>query len=173
MGSMSFPLSTTTSIRWPSACAVCGAPSEGEAVTTVSTSKNVQYYGVLLKWTKHSLQLAFPVCAKHRTLCWLLDFPSRWGFVDAFLYLLFVPGLLWLALSLCVAVLFGVKGDALDPISTTLAALLWGSAIAYYAAAMFVKPVRLSDLHKGKLTISIKNEHYFSQFQSLNASMQK
>lgn len=176
MSTFDFPLSTRAP-RWPHSCAVCCGQADDKVLTTATTYRDFRISGfsliVFLKWKKYSLQFPFPVCTRHRKLCWLLDLPARWGFINACFYWLLIPGILWLMFCLSIGILFGIKGDALDPYSKAAAALFWGLATVYYVAATIMKPVRLSSVHNGIVSISIRNDQYFQQFKVLNSSAEK
>lgn len=169
MGSLRLKLSSVQRLRWPPSCAVCGAKAEDHAVASISTSKNFRYYGILLRWTKNTFSVPFPVCRRHKILCLLLDLPAQWGFIDAFIYLILVPGILWIVSTLLLASLWELKGAALEPFTIASGIFFYGLMALFYFLAATIKPVKLYRIDETSLTISIKNEDCFKAFQLLNS----
>ena len=170
MPSLHIARANAQNLRWPSSCAVCCGPADGKAITSLSTSANFRYYAVLLKWTKHTMSLAFPACRKHAFLCRLLDIPARLGVIHAFLYSIFFPTVLWVASGILIALATGLKGDALSAYITWLAVLFYGSAALLLVAGSMFKPVTFSASDENSLTISIRSKQYFQAFEALNSS---
>jgi len=157
-------LDSTKPVSWPRVCAVCCAPAE--TLARVSQTSATGYY--LIAYTQKTQSINFPVCKKHRILCAVLNRPSRWGFVGSFLALLFIPGILWISTIITLAIVFGLKGDALDPYLSAIGVLFFGSMFAFLLLAPRLQPVRLA-ADKQTLTFRIKNEEYFHEFRRLNA----
>ena len=170
MASLRISLAHADRLRWPSACAVCGAPANDHAAASVTTNNDF-HYTVLLKWTKRTVSVPFPVCRKHRILCRLMDIPAMLGFIDACLYLLIlVPIILLLVSGFLVSIATGLTGSSLDPYAMALASLFYGSMVLFIVAAATLKPVKLSAINQTSLTISIRNKEYFKAFQRLNST---
>ena len=107
---------------------------------------------------------------QHRKWCSLLDWPARRGVVLAFLCWLFIPGLLLLACEIAVASLPSGLQSHLRFLVPVLAFLLWGGMTVWYAAAFFLKPVRLSNLSTEDVTVTIKNKIAFQRIQGVNSN---
>jgi hypothetical protein len=101
-------------------------------------------------------------------MCAVLDRPSRWGFVGSFKALLLIPGALWIASMLSLSILFGIKGEALEPFQTVIGVLLFGAMCVFLVVAPRHQPVRLVAVDKQTLTFEIKNKQYFDEFKRLN-----
>jgi hypothetical protein len=172
MGSIQLNLASKEKLHWPKFCAVCGAKADATANTSISTPKDFKYYGALLKWTESTLSVSFPVCQKHRILCSLLDLPAKLGFITAFLFMVFAPGILWIASAILIswlAPLAGLKDGAFVGSFTTISGFFfYGSTALLYLLAATIKPVRLSQSDEKTVTLSVRNEDYFKSLQGLN-----
>jgi hypothetical protein len=170
MQSLRIAIGGTENLRWPTGCAACGIPADRQALASISTSENFQYYGVLLKWSQRTLSLPYPVCQKHQMICRLLNIPAKLGFIKGFLCLVLVPTFLWIAAIFLVAVTTGLRGDALDPFSTAFALLFYGTTTIFFIAAATLKPIQLLAVDGKSLTITFRNRNYFDSFKLLNLS---
>ncbi len=153
-------------ISWPEGCAICGAPAMMRA--RVSHTVATGYY--LFAYAQRTHFSDYPVCRKHRFLCSVLDRPSRWGFVGKFWALLIIPGVLLVFMGLTLAVLFGIKGEALDSILSVVGIGSFVMTLGFLIFAPRYQPVRIVEADKESLTFEIKNEEYFRQFKSLNVA---
>jgi hypothetical protein len=172
MGSLQLNLASEKKLHWPKSCAVCGAKAGAMAHTSISTPKNFKYYGVLLKWTENTLSVSFPVCRKHRIFCSVLDLPAKLGLINALLFMVFSPTILWISSSLLIswlASLTGLKGSAFVGSFVSVSGFFfYGSTVLLYLLAATIKPVRLSQADGNAVTLSVRNEDYFKSLQGLN-----
>jgi hypothetical protein len=172
MGSIQLNLASKEKLHWPKFCAVCGEKAESMSNTTISTPKDFKYYGVLLKWTENTLSVSFPVCRKHFLFCSLLDLPAKLGFITAFLFMIFVPTILWitaLLLIIWLSSLAGLKDTAfIGSFTTFFGFFFYGATALLYLLAATNKPVRLSNPDGKTVTLTVRNEAYFNSLQSLN-----
>ena len=168
MGFVMLTLASEKGILWPKRCVVCGGEATDTSRTSFTTTKNARYYLIVWGWTKETHSISFPICRKHKVFCSFLDIPSRWGFLDSFFFFLFVPALLYIAFNLSLALMLGIKGDALTPFSILSAIFFWGLAFIFLTFATSIKPVRISHVKEGSIKITIKNEECFRAFELLN-----
>ena len=171
MGSIRLSLASGQGLLWPQSCAVCGSPATHQSKASFSVTKNPRYYVVAWGWTKQTHSISFPVCHKHKLLCSFLDLPSKLGFVDSFLFLVFVPTFLWIAVSLLlvwILGLIGLKGVIHDELFMWSAVFIYGLFILFFFSAGVFKPVKISDLKEDSVRVSIKNEDCMKAFKLLN-----
>ena len=177
MPSIRVPLTIHESHRWISPlpwepwCVVCNTPAKEEATASlVSVNRILIFLSLGAIWRGEQFSISYPVCSQHRKWCSLLDWPARRGVVLAFLCWLFIPGLLLLACEIAVASLPSGLQSHLRFLVPVLAFLLWGGMTVWYAAAFFLKPVRLSNLSTEDVTVTIKNKIAFQRIQGVNSN---
>jgi hypothetical protein len=165
MPSIRVPLMIHESHRWISPlpwepwCVVCNAPAEEEATASlVSTNRVFIFLPLGTIWRSEQFSISYPVCLQHRKWCNLLDWPARRGIVLALLCWIVIPACLWLTCEIAIGFLPQTLQNLwrlLGP--EMLAILLWGGMTFWYAAAFFLKPVRLSNLSRRNVTVTIKS----------------
>ncbi len=173
MGSIKLSLASGQGILWPQSCAVCGSTATHQSKASFTVTKNLRYYGVLLRWTKQTQSIQFPVCHKHKVLCSFLDVPSKLGFVDSFLFLVLVPALLLIpvcSLLLWILNLIGLKGLMPDELIKWSAVFLYGLFILFFFFAGVFKPVKILALEEDYVRVTIKNEDCMKAFMLLNGA---
>jgi hypothetical protein len=175
--SIRIPLTIHKSHRWISplpwepCCVVCNAPAQGVATASLVSINRIFIFlplGAISRSDQFSI--SYPVCLQHRKWCNLLDWPARRGIILAFLCWLFAPGLLLLAGEIGIASLPSDLPNHLRFLVPILAILLWGGMTVWYTGALFLKPVRLSNLSSKHVTVTIKNKIVFQHIQGLNSN---
>lgn len=167
MNEVKLNLSSGNRIKWPNKCAFCGA--KAEALANASCTMATGYY--IVAWSQRTNAISYPVCRRHRLLCFFLDRPAKLGTVGSFLALIFIPGILWVAISLLISVLFGLKGDNLTPISNTFGAILFFAMVIFFIYAASRKPIKLIEIKKNVAKLEIFNADFFREFKLLNAEI--
>ena len=171
MGSVSLDLASGKKVRWPNKCAFCDAPATRWAEASLTSATSLRYYVVALGWKEQTHSISYPVCKKHRVLCNLLNLPSKWGFINSFLFLVFVPTFFWIGIGLLLAVSLGIKGSDLSPISTIVAILTYGSTILFFVYCALRKPIRISGVSGTLIRLKMTNNNFFKEFINHNKSL--
>lgn len=164
MSKSSYVLAPLTIIHWPDKCVYCNGPASGHA--PLSYTATTAFYGVAYK--EETFQLNYPVCNKHKMICAAMDWPARWGFINTFLIALFLPMIIWLALSLLISEASSLKGEELSPFLTVLGVISYGGMVVYLILTITNRAVKLARGPKKTLVLIFKNKDYFEQFAKLN-----
>jgi hypothetical protein len=118
-------------------------------------------------WSSEHFDVSYPVCMRHRRMCNFLDWPSRRGAVVSLGCWLLLPAVIWLVCLIgVIAFLPNLPVLARQVLTVALAISLWGGMTFWYAAAFFLKPVRLSKLRPTHITVTIRNKIAFLHIQS-------
>jgi len=159
-------------LSWPNQCALCGNPSTHTAKASCTTTSDVRSYVVIVAWTYKLMHLAYPVCRKHRFICRLLDEPSRWSFIQAGVMLVLGPCIV--GMLLFCAILPPIELLDVDP-PAFVRHIIGSSPIAiwivYMFSARFLKPVRVSNLDRTSMLLSVRSPTIASALEELNAHL--
>jgi hypothetical protein len=142
---------------------------EAEASASLVNPNKFLIVAPFVFWSSEHFDVSYPVCMRHRRICNLLDWPSRRGPFVSFLCWLFLPAVIWLACFIGVIAFLPDIAVPRQMLAATLAILLWGGMTLWYAAAFFLKPVRLSKLHRTHITVTIRNKIAFLHIQHANS----
>lgn len=160
-------------MRWPNKCAFCNSPATKWAEASLTSATSLRYYVVSLGWKEQTHSISYPVCDKHRLFCNLLNLPSKWGFINSFLFLIFVPTIVWIGSVLLLSVLLGIKGNDLSPIMTVVAIISYGSTVSYFVYSAFKKPICISGINGTLISLKITNNNFFKEFIDYNKRLFK
>jgi hypothetical protein len=155
-------------LSWEPWCLVCNAPMEGEANASLVNPNRFFSVSPFVFWSSEHFDVSYPVCMRHRMMCNLLDWPSRRGAIVSLVCWLLLPAVIWLACLIgLIAFLPNLAVLQRQVLAVSLAISLWGGMTAWYAAAFFLKPVRLSKLCRTHITLTIRNKIAFLHIQSV------
>ena len=173
MGTVTIDLASGNKVRWPNKCAFCGSPATKWAEASLTAATSLKYYGVALGWKEQTHSISYPVCEKHRFFCNLLNLPSKWGFINSFLFLILVPTFVWIGIVLLLSVLLGIKGDDLSSIMAVIAIISYGSTVFYFVYSAFKKPIRISGISGTLISLKINNNNFLRDFINYNKGLFK
>jgi hypothetical protein len=160
-------------LKWEPWCLVCNAPMEAEANASLVNPDTFLMVWPFVSWSSEHFVVSYPVCMRHRRMCNLLDWPSRRGAIVSLVCWLLLPAVIWLACVIgLIAFLPTLPVLTRQVLAMSLAILLWGGMTFWYAAAFFLKPVRLSKLRRTQITVTIRNKIAFMHIQRVDSDQQ-
>lgn len=163
-------------IKWPQICVICGGTATEKSKASCTVTRNPRYYVIALGWTTQTYDVSFPVCHKHKLRCSILDYPSKIGFINSFLFVVFVPTFVWVASVFLVAWLLNLIGlrEIIDSISGAIAGwsalFIYGSFFFFFFFSGLFKPVKISITKEDFIKIHIRNKDYMKAFKILNVA---
>jgi hypothetical protein len=156
-------------LKWEPWCLVCNAPAESEASASLVHPNEFVLVPPLLFWSSEHFDISYPVCMRHRRVCNFLDWPARRGPIVAFVCWLLLPAVLWLACVIGVITSHPTLSVfARQALAVCIAIALWGGMTIWYAAAIYFKPVRLSQLSRTHVTVAVRNKIAFLHIEGTN-----
>jgi hypothetical protein len=177
MPSIRVPLTIHESHRWISPlqwepwCLVCNAPAETESSASLVNPRELVFVPPLLFWSSEHFDVSYPVCTRHRRMCSVLDWPARRGSIMSFISWLALPAIFWLVGVVGVIhFLPQLSAVSRQVLGVSLAIAFWGAMTIWYVAAIFVKPVRLSELRPTHITVTVRNKIAFLHIEAMGFS---
>jgi len=157
-------------ISWPAKCIVCGDINTTTAHTKCSMVTRASYRVIYWGWTSRTISIIYPICWKHKVLCFLPSLLSRRSLfnigVGFVLFVIIFVLLLWLIIPL---VMFFLEGIPLEYDITALYILcLIMAVISAFIVVKVWTPVKLYGADNESITLSINNETYANEFEALN-----
>jgi len=157
-------------ISWPLKCVVCGNPNTTTLRVRCSMVTKASYAIVYWSWSSKRLSIAYPICIKHKILCFLPSLLSERNlFNTAVIFILFIAIFLLSIWLLAPIILFFLDGTAIDYDQTAFYFLgLIAAIVLVFFGVRKLTPVKLHGADDQSISLSINNESYMKEFTALN-----
>jgi hypothetical protein len=156
-------------MQWPDRCAACGAEAIGTATSSCSVVTKVSYFVLFARTTHLRASVSYPVCRRHLWSSRLAGIISARNLFNLAL------GVGWgfFAFALVAAVYQSVfeSGPLVGPGVLSVYVGIVGAGIALFAFGRRCTPVRLIGATTKSQSLSITNDDYAKDFESLNANL--
>lgn len=157
-------------ISWPLKCVVCGSPNTTTLRLRCSMVTKASYAIVYWSWSSKRLSVAYPICIKHKILCFLPSLLSERNlFNTAVSFILFIAVFVLSIWLLAPIILFFLDGTAIDYDQTAFYYLgLIAAIVLVFFGVRKLTPVKLHGADDQSISLSITNESYMREFTALN-----
>jgi len=151
-------------LKWPMKCMICGTEVEYEAQASISDISD----SGLTWYTIRRRSIGYPVCKKHRLVCFFLDLPEQVRFV--WTVLAFLPIALVISLRKIMLAL-DIEQQSQTYIMTYFIIISYALVFAYLFLSKRLLPVRLSHIENNVLKVSIKDEGLYLEVMNMNKDL--
>jgi hypothetical protein len=146
-------------LRWPTKCMFCGTEAKHAARASISDISD----SGLTSYTIRRRSIEYPVCQKHRFICFILDLPERIRFV--WTVLAFLPIALAIALK---KIMLMLDMEHQIQIMTYFVIIGYVLVFAYLFLSKRFLPVRVSHVNSNVLKVTIRNNNRYLEVMSMN-----
>lgn len=158
MGSFKYNI-LTENLRWPAKCMFCGIHANHSARASISdiSDAGLTWYAIRRR------SIEYPVCQKHRFICFIMDLPERTRFVWS--VLAFLPIVLTIVLRE-IMLIVDIKHQT--GIMTYFIIICYVFVFAYLFLSKRLLPVMVSHDNNNVLKITIRNNNRYIEVMSMN-----
>ncbi len=157
-------------IIWPPKCVVCGSHKTTTMRARCSIVTRASYAIFYWSWTTKGFSVGYPLCIKHKILCFLPSLLSERNlFNTAISFILFIAVFVLSIWLLAPIIMFFLDGTEINYDQTAFYFVgLIAAIVLVFFGVRKLTPVKLHGADNQTISLSINNESYMSEFTALN-----
>ena len=157
-------------IFWPAKCVVCSSPSTTTLRARCSMVTSASYAILYWSWRSKRLSVGYPICIKHKILCFLPSRLSERNLFNTGVSLILLIAVFVLSIWLLAPIiLFFFDGSTVHYDQTAFYYMgLIAAIVTVFFLVRKLTPVKLHGADDQSISLSISNENYATEFKTMN-----